>query len=152
MQSLKGLQFVMVRPSAGSGVPDTLLTQEPVASAEFTNAVGESKGLGTNNLNEEEMNVLTQDTEERLLKKALSTKNSKVWATEQIERGITIKSDRAEKEKGDVPKENEGTLIPQIGLSKYDQIAGLKRRRGTLIIMAAKGEKTLITSKPHMKP
>jgi hypothetical protein len=32
---------------------------------------------------------------------------------------------------------NEGTLIPQIGLSKYDQITGLKRRRGTLIIMVA---------------
>jgi hypothetical protein len=64
-----------------SGVPDTLLlTQEPVAGAEFTNAVGESKGLGTSNLNEEakqEMNMLTQDIEEKLLKKALSTKNSK---------------------------------------------------------------------------
>jgi hypothetical protein len=65
---------------------------------------------------------------------------NKVWATEQIERGTKIKSDRAEKEKNDAPKENEGTLIPQIGLSKCDQITGLKRRRGALITMVAKGE------------
>jgi hypothetical protein len=66
--------------------------------------VGEPKGLGTNNLNEEEMNILTQEIDEKLLKKALSIKNSKVWATEQIERGTKIKSDRAEKEKNDVPR------------------------------------------------
>jgi hypothetical protein len=130
----------MARLSAGSSVPDTILTQEPVANAEFTNAVGEFKGSGINNLNEEEMGTLTQEIEEKLLKKALSIKNRKAWDSEQIERRIKIKDDRAEKEKNDVPKENEGMLIPQIGLSKYDQITGLKRRRGILIIMVAKGE------------
>jgi hypothetical protein len=54
------------------------------------------------NLNEEEIDTLTQEIEEKLLKKALNIKNSKVWATEQIERGIKIKNDRAEKEKNDV--------------------------------------------------
>jgi hypothetical protein len=63
-------------------VTDTILTGEPVANAEFANAVGESKGTGINNLSEEEMDTLTQETEEMLLKKAFSIKNSKGWATE----------------------------------------------------------------------
>jgi hypothetical protein len=49
---------------------------EPVANGDFANAVGESSGGGINNLNEEEMNTLTQEItqeiEEQLLKKALS--------------------------------------------------------------------------------
>ena len=40
----------------------------------------------------------------------------------------------------DTPKDNEGKLIPQIGLSKYEQSTGLKRRRGTIVIMVANGE------------
>jgi hypothetical protein len=45
---------------------------EPVANGDFANAVGESSGGGINNLNEEEMDTLTQEIEESLLKKALS--------------------------------------------------------------------------------
>jgi hypothetical protein len=60
--------------------------------------------------------------EEILLKIAFSIKNSKAWATIQIERRTKIKSDRAEKERTDKPEANRGKLIPQIGLSKYDQI------------------------------
>jgi hypothetical protein len=39
--------------------------------------VGEFKGTGISNLSEEEMNALTQEIEEMLLKEAFSTKNSK---------------------------------------------------------------------------
>jgi hypothetical protein len=73
-QYATGNRFTMVRLPAGSSVPDTILTQEPVANAEFTNAVGEFKGSGINNLNEEEMDTPTQEIEEKLLKKALSIK------------------------------------------------------------------------------
>jgi hypothetical protein len=70
------------------------------------------------------MGTLTQEIEEPLLKKALSNKNSKDWATKEIERRIKIKNERAEKERTDKPSPNEGKLIPQtgLGLDKYDQI------------------------------
>ena len=42
-------------------------------------------------------------------------------------------------ERTDKPSPNEGKLIPQIGLDKCDQITGLKRGHGVLIIMVAKG-------------
>jgi hypothetical protein len=78
--------------------------------------VGRSNGGGINNLNEEEMDTLTQEIEETLLKKALSNKNSKEWAEKEIERRIRTKNECAEKEGTDIPATNEGTLIPQIGL------------------------------------
>jgi hypothetical protein len=61
--------------------------------------VGEPSGGGINNLNEEEMDTLTQEIEEPLPKKALSNKNSKDWATKEIERRIKIKNECAEKER-----------------------------------------------------
>ena len=73
-------RFSTVRLSAGSSVSDTILTVEPVANGDFANVVGEFSGGGINNLNEEEMDTLTQEIEETLLKKALSNKNSKEWA------------------------------------------------------------------------
>ena len=87
---------------------------EPVANGDFANVVGEFSGGGINNLNEEEMDTLTQEIEETLLKKALSNKNSKDWAAKEIERRIKIKNERAEKERTDIPSTNEGTLIPQL--------------------------------------
>jgi hypothetical protein len=48
-------------------------------------------------------------------------------------------NERAEKERTDRPSPNERKLIPQIGLDKYDQVIGPKRRRGVLITMAAQG-------------
>jgi hypothetical protein len=53
---------------------------EQVANGDFANVVGRLSGGGINNLNEEEMDTLTQEIEETLLKKALSNKNSKEWA------------------------------------------------------------------------
>ena len=73
----------------------------------------------------------------------------KPWATKTANDGprknwkgirYLLKTERAEKEKTDTPKDNEGKLIPQIGLSKYEQSIGLKRRRGTAVIMVANGE------------
>jgi hypothetical protein len=57
-----------------------------------------------------------------------------------MERNSALLTERAEKERTDTPKENEGKLIPQIGLSEYEQPTGLKRRRGTIVIMVANGE------------
>jgi hypothetical protein len=130
----------MIRLSAGSGISDTLVTHEPVANGDYLNVVGELKGSGINNLSEGDMNALTQDIEERLFKEAFCNKDSKLWATNQIERRKKLKIERAEKERTDTPKDKEGKLIPQIGLSKYEQTTGLKRRRGTLVIMVANGE------------
>jgi hypothetical protein len=131
----------VLRVSAGPGTPDTLMTHEPVANGEYADVVGEFKGLGINNLSEEDMNTLTQDLEEILLKIASNNKDSKLWATKQIERRKKIKTERAEKERNDTPiRDKEGKLIPQIGLSKYEQSTGPKRRRGTLVIMVANGE------------
>jgi hypothetical protein len=62
-------------------------------------------------------------------------------ATEKMEKNNKILlSEREEKERNDTPKENEGKMIPQTGLSKYGQPTGLKRRRGTTVIMVANGE------------
>jgi hypothetical protein len=86
------------------------------------------------------MGTLSQDIEEKLFKGALGNKDSRPWATEQIERSKGFKTERAEKERTDTPKDNEGKLVPQNGLSKYEQTTGLKRRRGALIVMVANGE------------
>jgi hypothetical protein len=51
-------RFTMVRPSAGPGFPDALLTQDPVANGDYTDEVGEFKGIGINNLSEEDMDAL----------------------------------------------------------------------------------------------
>ena len=46
-----------------------------------------------------------------------------------MEKNKTPIAERKEKEKNDTPNGNEGELIPQIGLSKYEQSIGLKRRK-----------------------
>jgi hypothetical protein len=130
----------MLRLAAGPGFPDALMTHEPVANGEHSNAVGESKGSGTNNLSEEDMNTPTHKIEEILLKEALGNEDSSKWATEKMEKNKVLLSEREEKERNDTPKENEGKLIPQTGLSKYEQSIGIKRRRGTIVIMVADGE------------
>jgi hypothetical protein len=122
----------MLRLAGGSGFPDTLMTQEPVANGEHSNVIGEFKGSGINNLSEEDMNTLTHKIEEMMLQEAQSNEDSTEWATNKMEKNI---AEREEKEKNDTPDENEGKLIPQIGLSKYEQSMGLKRRRGTIVIM-----------------
>jgi hypothetical protein len=71
---------------------------------------------------------------------ATKTVNHGPWTTKQIARRTKIKTERAEIERNDTPKENEGELIPQIGLNKYEQTTGLKRRRGMLVIMVANGD------------
>jgi hypothetical protein len=86
------------------------------------------------------MNTLTHKIEEMLLKEALGNEDSSQWATNKMEKNKMLLSEREEKEKNDTPEENEGKLIPQIGLSKYEQPTGLKRRRGTTAIMVADGE------------
>jgi hypothetical protein len=91
----------------------------------------EFKGSGINNLSEEDMNTLTHKIEEILLKEALSNEDSSQWATNKMEKNKILLTEREEKEKNGTPKENEGKLIPQTGLSKYEQSIGLKRRRGT---------------------
>ena len=113
------------------------MTHEPVANGDYSNVVGEPKGPGINNLSEADMNTLTQDIEENLLKEAFSNKDSRLWATEQIARRKKIKTERAELERNDIPRDKEGKLIPQIGLNKYEQKTGLKRRRGMPVVMAA---------------
>jgi hypothetical protein len=60
----------MLRLAGGSGFPDTLMTQEPVANGEYSNVIGEFKGSGINNLSEEDMSTLTHKIEEMLLKEA----------------------------------------------------------------------------------
>ena len=57
-----------------------------------------------------------------------------------MEKNKMLLSEREEKERKGTPKEKEGKLIPQIGLSKYEQPTGLKRRRGTIAIMVANEE------------
>ena len=121
----------MPRLAGGPGFPDTLMTHEPVANGEYSNVVGEFKGSGINNLSEEDMNTLTHKIEEILLKEALSNEDSSQWATNKMEKNKILLTEREEKEKNGTPKENEGKLIPQTGLSKYEQSIGLKRRRGT---------------------
>jgi hypothetical protein len=132
----------MLRLAAGPGFPDTdaLMAHEPVANREYSNVVGEFKGPGINNLSEEDMSTLTHKIEEILPKGALGNEGSSQWATEKMEKNKILLSEREEKERNDTPKENEGKLIPQIGLSKYEQSIGPKRRRGTAVIMVADGE------------
>jgi hypothetical protein len=112
----------------------------PVANGDYNDVVGEFKGPGINNLSEGDMNTPTQEIEEKLFKEAFGNKDSKLWATNRIERRKKLKIERAEKERTDTPKDKEGKLIPQTGLSKYEQTTGLKRRRGALVIMVANGE------------
>jgi hypothetical protein len=57
-----------------------------------------------------------------------------------MEKNKELLDERQEKEKNDTPNENEGKLIPQIGLSKYEQSMGLKRRRGSIVMMIADEE------------
>jgi hypothetical protein len=76
----------------------------------------------------------------KLFKEALGNKDSRRWAANQIERRKGIKIERAKKESTDIPKDKEGKLIPQTGLNKYEQTTGLKRRRGSLVIMVANEE------------
>jgi hypothetical protein len=116
------------------------MTHEPVANGEHSNVVGEFTGSGINNLSEEDMGTLAHKIEEILLREALSNEDSSQWATNKMEKNKTLLAEREEKEKNDTPNENEGKLIPQIGLSKYEQSIGLKRRRGTIVIMVADGE------------
>jgi hypothetical protein len=115
----------VLRLSAGPGTPDTPVTHEPVANGEYSDAVGEFKGPGINNLSEEDMNTLTHKIEEILFKEALDNKDSKRWATGKIERSKILKTERAEKERTDTPKDNEGTLIPQIGLSSVPPLTSV---------------------------
>jgi hypothetical protein len=60
------------------------MTHEPVANGEYSNAVGEFKGPGINNLSEEDMGTLTHKIEEILLKGALSNEDSSQWATNKM--------------------------------------------------------------------
>jgi hypothetical protein len=70
----------VLRLAKQSGFPDTLVTQEPVANGSYSNAVGEFKTKGVNNLSEDDMNTLTHKIEDHLLKQALANKKSKNWA------------------------------------------------------------------------
>jgi hypothetical protein len=45
---------------------------------------------------------------------AVDNKDSKRSATEKIDRSKILKTERAEKERTDTPKDNEGKLIPPI--------------------------------------
>jgi hypothetical protein len=45
----------MRRLAAGPGIPDTLVTHEPVANGEYSDIVGEFKGPGISSLSEEDM-------------------------------------------------------------------------------------------------
>jgi hypothetical protein len=76
----------MLRLAKQPGFPDTLLTQDPVANGSYSNAVGEFKTKGVNNLSEEDMNTLTHKIEDHLLKQALANKKSKDWATKKLEK------------------------------------------------------------------
>jgi hypothetical protein len=84
------------------------VTHEPVANGGHSNAEGEFKGPGINNLSEGDMTTPTQEIEEKLFKEALGNKDSKLWATNQIERRKKFKTERAEKEKTDTPRDKEG--------------------------------------------
>ena len=116
------------------------MTQEPVANGEYSSVIGEFKASGINNLSEDDMNTLTHKIEDILLKEAQRNENSKEWATKKMEKNKKLIAERKEKEKNDTPNENEGKLIPQIGMSKYEQSIGLKTRRGAIVIMIADGE------------
>jgi hypothetical protein len=80
----------MRRLAAGPGIPDTLVTHEPVANGEYSDAVGEFKGPGISSLSEEDMNTLTHKIEEILLKEALGNKGSLQWATEKMEKNKVL--------------------------------------------------------------
>ena len=75
MQPLKSLQQLGPPAGSSSSARDTILTVEPVANADYANAVGELSGGGISSLNEEEMGTLTQEIEEPVPKKALSNKS-----------------------------------------------------------------------------
>jgi len=130
-------RYTMVRLGKQEGFPDCLLTQEPVANGNYSNSVGEFKTKSANNLTEEEMNTLTHIIEDLLLKQALASVKSKDWASKKLEKNKKLMEERQEKERKDTPSSEEGKLIPQIGLSKYEQDMGLKRRRGSIVIMVA---------------
>ena len=133
-------RYTVLRLAKQSGFPDTLVTQEPVANGSYSNAVGEFKTKGVNNLSEDDMNTLTHKIEDHLLKQALANKKSKDWATKKLEKNKKLLEERQEKERTDTPSAKAGKLIPQIGLSKYEQDMGLKRRRGSIVIMVTDGE------------
>jgi hypothetical protein len=133
-------RYTVLRFAGRLGFPDTLMTQEPVANGEYSSAIGEFKAKGINNLSEEDMDTLTHKIEDFLLKQALRNKKSKDWATKKMEKNKKPLDERQEKEKNDIPNENGGKLIPQIGLSKYEQSMGLKRRRGSIVIMTTDEE------------
>ena len=90
-------RFTMRRLAAGPGIPDTLVTHEPVANGEYSDAVGEFKGPGINNLSEEDMGTLTHKIEEILLKEALSNDDSSQWATNKMEKNKTLLTERRER-------------------------------------------------------
>ena len=79
-------RYTMLRLAKQPGFPDTLLTQDPVANGNYSNAVGEFKTKGVNNLSEDDMNTLTHKIEDHLLKQALANKKSKDWATKKLEK------------------------------------------------------------------
>jgi hypothetical protein len=91
--------FTMLRPSAGSGIPDTPVTHEPVANGEYADIVGELKGPGINNLSECDMNTPTQDNEEKLFNEALGNKDSRQRATEKL-KGVRSLRPSAQRKKG----------------------------------------------------
>jgi hypothetical protein len=62
------------------------MAHEPVANGEYSNAVGEFKGSGINNLSEEDMNTPTHKIEEILLKEALGNEDSSQWAANKMEK------------------------------------------------------------------
>ena len=91
----------MLRLAKQPGFPDTLLTQDPVANGSYSNAVGEFKTKGVNNLSEDDMNTLTHKIEDHLLKQALANKKSKDWATKKLEKNKKLLDERQEKEKNE---------------------------------------------------
>jgi hypothetical protein len=94
-----------------------------VANVDYSNAVGEFKGQGINNLvcSGGDVNTLSQDVDEKILKGAPSNKDSRPRATEEMTRRKKIKTERAELERNGTPKENEGKLTPQIGLNNTNR-------------------------------
>jgi hypothetical protein len=75
------------------------MTHEPVANDDYSNAVGELKGPGINNLSEGDMDILTQEIEEKLFKEALGNKDSRLWATNQIARKENEDQDRTRRDR-----------------------------------------------------
>jgi hypothetical protein len=92
----------MLRLSAGPGIPDTLVTHEPVANGEYSDAVGEFKAPGINNLSEEDMDTPTH-THTKLKKycsrKPWTTKTANDGPRKKL-KGVRYLRTNAQKKKG----------------------------------------------------